>query len=386
MSFRANVLRVMIASPGDVARERAIVTDAIHRWNDANASSRRLVLLPVKWETHSTPQLGGHPQTIINRQLLDEADIVIGIFGTRIGTPTEEYISGTVEEIKKHVAAGKTAKIYFSDVPVAPSSVDAQQYALVQSFRDECRTTGLYATFESLDQFRVVFSHHLDLELNQPRYRWLALPEDDSEGSHNLSEDALRLLHAAASDDGVIIFQEGLDSCGLRAGVEEFLADGSPRSRARWKSALDELASGDLLEHMSEGVYRVASEGYDVADGNGRGEQKAPDSFSAFDEQQTQHIRALIQPLSCRERDLLRFLLLQGGSARQDVVFRAAANRSGLDMMDLPRQLIQNGLLTRTEDPLLGQFTLAVKDLIVPSLKSVLFPRNDDDAPFFNNV
>jgi Domain of unknown function (DUF4062) len=111
MSFQAIVLKVMIASPGDVAEKRRVVTEEIHRWNDANASTRRLVLLPVKWETHSTPQLGSPPQTIINRQLVDDADILIGIFGTRIGTPTEDHVSGTVEEIKKHVAAGKTAKV-----------------------------------------------------------------------------------------------------------------------------------------------------------------------------------------------------------------------------------------------------------------------------------
>jgi len=159
MSFQANVLKVMIASPGDVAEERRIVTEALHRWNDANASTRRLVLLPIKWETHSTPQLGSPPQTILNRQLVDEADILIGIFGTRIGTPTEDHVSGTVEEIKKHVAAGKTAKVYFSDVPVPPSSINNAQYESVQQFRQECQSTGLYATFSSSEQFRADFSH-----------------------------------------------------------------------------------------------------------------------------------------------------------------------------------------------------------------------------------
>lgn len=82
--FQANVLRVMIASPGDVGEERQVVTEEIHRWNYANAVVRQLVLLPVKWETHSTPQQGDHPQTIINRQLLEDADILVAIFGTRI--------------------------------------------------------------------------------------------------------------------------------------------------------------------------------------------------------------------------------------------------------------------------------------------------------------
>ena len=78
------------------------------------------------------------PQAIINRQLLEDADIVIGIFGTKIGTPTEQYISGTVEEIKRHVARGRTAKLYFSDVPVSPSQVNEKQLALLRSFKEKC--------------------------------------------------------------------------------------------------------------------------------------------------------------------------------------------------------------------------------------------------------
>src|SRR5258708_32223140 len=114
MPFQANVLRVMIASPGDVELERTIVTQELHGWNDVNASARQLVLLPVKWEAHSTPEYGAHPQTIINRQLLENADIVIPIFGTPIGTPPGEHLSGTGGEVKRDVTAGKTAKIIFT--------------------------------------------------------------------------------------------------------------------------------------------------------------------------------------------------------------------------------------------------------------------------------
>src|SRR5258708_7832894 len=154
MGFQAHVLRVMIASPGDVAEERETVTKEIYRWNDAHSVSRKLILQPVKWETHSTPQLGAPPQTVLNHQILEDADILIGIFGTRIGTPTEKYISGTVEEIKRHVAARKTAKVYFSDVPVQPSQIDAEQYRALQVFKEECRAGGLYASYKTLDGFK----------------------------------------------------------------------------------------------------------------------------------------------------------------------------------------------------------------------------------------
>jgi hypothetical protein len=57
MGFQANVLKVMIASPSDVADEREIVTNVLYQWNNANAVTRELVLQPVKWETHSSPQM-----------------------------------------------------------------------------------------------------------------------------------------------------------------------------------------------------------------------------------------------------------------------------------------------------------------------------------------
>jgi len=388
VGFRANVLKVMIASPGDVTRERAIVTEEIHRWNDANSTARQLILLPVKWETHSTPQLGEHPQSIINRQLLDEADIVIGIFGTRVGTPTEEYVSGTVEEIKKHVAAGKTAKIYFSDVPVAPSTVDAEQYALVQTFREECQSTGLYATFDSLEGLRRDFSHHLDLEMNQPRYRWLSVPEDVSgNGRRDFSADAIRLLRAAASsDDGTIVLQITMDGHGLRAGDEEFM-DGTARSKARWRAALEELENAGALEQVSEGIYQVAAAGYDIADEIDAQVHDTQQDSDAFMERQRSHVGALVESLHYTQRDLLRFLLLQGGEARINVVSSAATNQTGVDFSALYRPSVDNGLITRTEDLLHGQPTLRVNETLVPQLKALLFPRDEGhNAPLFKGL
>jgi hypothetical protein len=265
--FQANVLRVMIASPGDVREEREIVTQEIHRWNDANAVVRKLMLSPVRWESHSTPQHGDHPQTIINRQLLDDADLLIGIFGNRIGTPTEEFVSGTVEEIKKHVLNGKTAKLYFSNIPVPPSSINPQQYASLQQFKQDCQKTGLYGTYDSLEQFRTDFGHHLDIELNQPRYLWLPRPEVHLQPiSRELSADGLRLLKAStATDDATVILQETITGVGLRVGEEEFI-DGTSRSAAKWRRAIKELVNEGLWEQIDENIYRVTSEGYAIGD------------------------------------------------------------------------------------------------------------------------
>ncbi len=81
MAFQANVLKVMIASPGDVAAEREIVTQGLYRWSNANAVTRELMLKLVKWETHSSPDMGAPAQSILNEQLMTDANIVVGILG-----------------------------------------------------------------------------------------------------------------------------------------------------------------------------------------------------------------------------------------------------------------------------------------------------------------
>ena len=107
MSFRAETYRVLIASPSDLAEERQAATEAINDWNSQHASAESVVLLPVKWETHATPQSGVRPQQVINDQLVRNSDILVGMFWTRFGSNTGVAESGTVEEIDQFVAADK---------------------------------------------------------------------------------------------------------------------------------------------------------------------------------------------------------------------------------------------------------------------------------------
>jgi hypothetical protein len=81
MPFPAKVFRVFIASPSDVSEEREIVVRAIQQWNNLNAAERQVVLLPLRWETHSAPEYGRRPQEIVNRQVVDNCDVLVGSSG-----------------------------------------------------------------------------------------------------------------------------------------------------------------------------------------------------------------------------------------------------------------------------------------------------------------
>ena len=88
-----------------VSRRRAArarrVRDVLDEWNSVNGARRGIMLFPLGWETDVAPEMGDEPQKIINKRILKDADLLVGIFWTRLGTPTSGYASGAVEEIEE---------------------------------------------------------------------------------------------------------------------------------------------------------------------------------------------------------------------------------------------------------------------------------------------
>jgi hypothetical protein len=376
----------MIASPGDVIEERKIVTEAIHEWNYTNAATRRIILQPVKWETHSTPQLRSNlssGQDVINELMLDDADLLIGIFGTRIGTPTPEHVSGTVEEIRKHVISRKTAKVYFSDVPVSPRGIDAAQYQLVEEFRKECADYGLYGTFNNLDEFALKFRRDLAIELNHAQYQWLRQEIDVRNELGSLSLDATDLLRSiAATDDGMTILQSDMSGSGLRVGDREFI-DGTARSEARWRAALKNLSEARAIEEISENVYRITNLGFQIADKNVSG---PVGKQTAFDQHRSAQIDNTLKSMGDVPRDFLRFLLLHGGTVRSNVAHHGK-NLESIDFNGLYSRLTNDGYITKDEDHITGYSTIRINEALTPILKEKLFPREEStNIPAFRGI
>lgn len=161
MSYDAKVFQILIASPSDVQAERELLRDLVLDWNAVHSRTAGCVLLPVMWETHSTPEMGEEPQEILNRQFVDTCDALIGIFWTRIGTPTSSAASGTVEEINRIHAAGKPVMLYFSKRKPEQGMIDQEQWREVKSFRDECMQHGIIGSFTSRDDLKDAVSRHL---------------------------------------------------------------------------------------------------------------------------------------------------------------------------------------------------------------------------------
>ena len=211
MSYSAKVFNVMIASPEDVASERLIIRDVIYEWDAVHSNSRKIVFLPIRWESHTSPEMGLPPQEIINNQILKKCDLLVGVFWTRIGTTTDKYASGTVEEIEKHIDSGKPAMLYFSSQPVVMDTVDPEQIAKLKAFKDNCRGRGLYESYDSYSDFKEKFYRHLQLKVND-HYLFTEIESETATEVieskiplPQLSSKARILLKEASSDPSGII-------------------------------------------------------------------------------------------------------------------------------------------------------------------------------------
>lgn len=281
MSYAATVLKIMIASPGDVPTERRLAREVVLEWNAVHSQERHQVLLPVAWETHATPAMGGRAQEIINKQLLRDSDLLIAIFWTRVGTPTGVAPGGTIEEVEEHLRAGKPAMLYFSAAPVRPDSVEEEQYKALKQFRKSCRNRGLVEEYESISEFREKLVRHLAQTVIQhfpPSSQTgtpggipgepLVRPMERAEVA-KLSDEAKQLLREAAADrNGTVLVVETMGGTSVETNERNFVDRGNARSEARWRGVVRELVARSFLEQrdLNGEVFSITDEGYRVAD------------------------------------------------------------------------------------------------------------------------
>lgn len=152
---------LLISCPGDVKEELQAIKRCVTRFNDLYSKALSINILPRHWSKSSYSQSGDKPQNILNEQFVDDCDAAVAIFWTRFGTPTDQYGSGTEEEIFKMLDSGKQVFMYFSDVPVSPANMQSDQYKKVCDFKDKYKDKGLYFTYNSVDDFENLFFAHL---------------------------------------------------------------------------------------------------------------------------------------------------------------------------------------------------------------------------------
>ncbi|HET9285878.1 MAG TPA: hypothetical protein VFR24_28325 [Candidatus Angelobacter sp.] len=186
MARKVVAIRILIASPADVASEREIVSEVIERWNAVHSRSIGIIFEAIRWETHSYPASGDRPQAIINSQIVDDADIVVGIFWSRLGTPTGVSPSGTAEEIERLRQSGKHVLLYFSNAPI-PQNHDADQFSRLQAYKHSIRENSLVWDFSNSEELHKLFTQHLASLANK-------IAQEQTIGGHETTKHSANLV------------------------------------------------------------------------------------------------------------------------------------------------------------------------------------------------
>jgi len=199
MPFEARVFRVMVGSPSDVINDRKAVVEVVHEWNGVNAAEKEAILLPVLWEIDAPPLAGQPPQQTIREELVQDSDMLISLFWTRLGSPTENAESGTAEEIEEFVKAGKPVLVYLSNRQYSPQAIDPEQLERLRKFMDRNRERLLIRRYDTIEELKELLRRHLPATVR--RLPGLQRSIDDvgihPEGTHAAADSVQQRFHAA---------------------------------------------------------------------------------------------------------------------------------------------------------------------------------------------
>jgi hypothetical protein len=169
LNRQVNLLRIVVASPGDVQGERDALPELIAEINRNVAADRNQRLELSRWETDTYP--GFHtdgPQGGIDPILkIEDCDLLLGIFWRRFGTPTTDAGSGTEHEFKLAYQTWQKKDrpqlmVYFNQKAYTPQSKEeTDQWGKVLEFRSNFPKEGLWWPYKGKAEFISLVRNHL---------------------------------------------------------------------------------------------------------------------------------------------------------------------------------------------------------------------------------
>lgn len=240
----------MIGAPSDIKDEIRIAKDVIQKWNSINSECRRQVLLPLHWSDNTYPVAEGHPQKSIDKMVVEKSDLLICIFCSRLGSPTDTHISGSIEEIDEHLKAGKSVMIFFRNNARLPSNPsDMSQMQKLLDYKNSIQKSVLWWEYDNEKDFEKVLREKLELYIND---HWAAEQLPDVENNVSIIEnfsdfDKERLTEWANSNDGECWSYESKDGISYLIGDKQYCIN-SGKERAEWKDFFNRLVKAEFAE------------------------------------------------------------------------------------------------------------------------------------------
>lgn len=150
---------VLLSAPGDAAHECGVADNELQKINRTHSGETGIEFYPTDWRRDSRADSGDEPQKLLNRQIVEDADIILAIFRERFGTPTSQYGSGTEEEIMLGLEMGKTVLVYFWEPGIGFVPKDAAQFSKISDLKKRLQDKTVYKSFVDDTKLRSLIRH-----------------------------------------------------------------------------------------------------------------------------------------------------------------------------------------------------------------------------------
>lgn len=160
-------LQVLIACPSDVALEKQVAREVIEKFNKVTGQALGVRCEPKDWENNSYPSIGEDGQSVLNKQIVEDADIFVGIMWSKVGSPTARAASGTIEEYEQVLAKWKSdpqaieIMWYFKTDDIPQKLLVDSDFQSIQQLKGRLNEDGVYFSQVLGKEFRDKFEDHL---------------------------------------------------------------------------------------------------------------------------------------------------------------------------------------------------------------------------------
>ena len=260
----------MIGAPSDIQDEIRIAKDVIRKWNTINSECRRQVLLPIHWSDNAYPIAGGHPQKSIDKIVVEKSDLLICIFCSRLGSPTDTHISGSIEEIDEHLKAEKDVMIFFKkNAPVPKTPNDMLQMKKLIEYKKSIQKSVLWWEYDNEKDFEKALREKLELYIND---HWPVDQIPTEETNQIIIEkfsdfDKEHLIEWVNSDDGECWISSSKDGTTFQIDNNEYNINNG-KERAEWDAFFERLLdmgyiAKDRVNRDGSTIYILKKAAYD---------------------------------------------------------------------------------------------------------------------------
>lgn len=275
--YQATILTLMISCPSDVSDMHPVIEEAVQTWNRQNSKFRNIFFVTTHWKRDCVPDDSQSAQNAINEQLTTKCDCLLALFWTRIGTPTDNAESGSIEEIELCQERGIHTKTLFCSKDIPQLQLDTIQFEKLKEFK--LKKGEYYGQFKDKydlkDSVASILNHFIE-KMNIP------LPQAmrplggstqeylEQDAKDALSEYAISMLMAAVVDsNGELIRNCNRDGLQVHTNGQILCNnDDDKRLHARAESAIIELLDRGFIKDTGyDGiVFKVTHKGFSFID------------------------------------------------------------------------------------------------------------------------